>query len=97
MTERPAGRVKLSGYLDIPEERLASVMAALPIHLELTRMEPGCLEFDVSQSATAEGRLLVSELFEDQAAFEAHQKRTAASAWAEVTAGIPRHYEVTEE
>ena len=90
-------KIRLTGYLDIPEERLASVMAALPIHSELTRLEPGCLEFDVSQSATVEGRLLVSELFEDQAAFEAHQKRTAASAWAKITAGIPRHYEVTEE
>ena len=90
-------KIRLTGYLGIPEERMASVMAALPIHLELTRMEPGCIEFDVSQSATVEGRLLVSELFEDQAAFEAHQRRTAASAWAEITAGIPRHYETTEE
>ena len=90
-------KIRLTGYLGIPEERMASVMAALPIHLELTRMEPGCSEFDVSQSATVEGRLLVSELFEDQAAFEAHQRRTAASAWAEITAGIPRHYEMTEE
>ena len=90
-------KIRLTGYLGIPEERMASVMAALPIHLELTRMEPGCIEFDVSQSATVEGRLLVSELFEDQAAFEAHQRRTAASAWAEITAGIPRHYEITEE
>ena len=90
-------KIRLTGYLDIPEESLASVMAGLPLHVELTRLEPGCLEFDVSQSATVEGRLLVSELFEDQAAFEAHQKRTAASAWAEITAGIPRHYETTEE
>jgi quinol monooxygenase YgiN len=90
-------KIRLTGYLDVPEERLASVIARLPIHLERTRLESGCLEFDVSQSTTGEGRLLVSELFEDQAVFEAYQKRIAALSWAEITAGIRRHYEITEE
>lgn len=90
-------RIRLTGYLGIPEERLASEIAGLPLHVELTRLEPGCLEFDVSRSPTVEGRLLVSELFKDQAAFEAHQKRTAASAWAGITAGIMRNYEISCE
>ena len=92
-----SSKIRLTGYLDIPKKSFVRVMAALPIHVELTLLEPGCLEFDVSQSATVEGRLLVSELFEDRAAFEAHQKRIAASSWAEITEGIPRHYEMTEE
>ena len=32
----------------------------------------------------------------DRAAFDAHQIRAGASAWARVTAGCPRDYEITE-
>lgn len=87
-------KIRLIGYLNIPEERLASVIAGLPLHVELTRSEPGFLQFDVSRSPTVEGRLLVSELFKDRAALEAHQRRTAASAWAEITVGKTRNYEI---
>ena len=89
------GRVRLEGYLEVPPERITQVVAALPAHIALTRAEPGCLAFEVSQSATTPGHFLVAETFVDQAAFDLHQARTRASAWAEVTAGLNRHYTVT--
>jgi len=42
------------------------------------------------------GRFLVAETFQDRAAFDAHQTRANASPWAQITAGLPRDYTVTE-
>ncbi len=93
-TSSPDRKVYLDGYLDIPAERLAQVMAALPLHIELTRAETGCLKFEVTESVEVRGRLDVSEIFIDQAAFEAHQARNRASAWFRVTEGIERHFNI---
>jgi quinol monooxygenase YgiN len=88
-------QIKLNGYLDVPAERWASVLAALNIHIDLTRAEDGCIDFDVTPSQDIAHRLLVSEHFIDQASFDAHQSRTQASDWARASAGIARRYEIT--
>lgn len=90
------GRIRLEGYLEVPSDRMAAVAAALPEHIALTQAEPGCLHFSVTPSPDAPDHLLVSELFIDQAAFEQHQARAAASPWAEITRGLARHYTVTD-
>ena len=92
-----AGRVYLDGYLELPAARRAAVLAALPAHIALTRAEPGCLSFDVVPDPDNAERLLVAEIFTDQAAFDAHQARARTSAWADVTAGLPRHYRIRTE
>mgnify|MGYP001252296610 CR=1 FL=1 len=92
-----AGRVFLDGYMEVPPERRAAVAGALPAHIALTRAEPGCLAFDVTPDPGDPGRFLVSEIFTGQAAFDAHQARAGSSAWAEVTAGLPRHYTIRTE
>lgn len=88
--------IRLTGHIDVPPDRQEAVSAALPEHIRLTRAEPGCLRFDVTQSQADPGRFDVSELFTDRAAFDAHQERTNASVWAKITAGIPRSYIVDE-
>lgn len=88
------GAVLLDGHIDVPADRLEAVAAALPEHVRLTRAEAGCLSFSVTACADVAGRYLVSEIFTDRDAFDAHQARTAASAWAEITKGIPRQYEI---
>ena len=80
-----------------PEERRQAVAEGLTEHIALSRSESGCIHFNVDPCPEVEGRYLVSESFVDQAAFDAHQTRTKASAWAEITAGIPREYEITTE
>ncbi len=89
-------RIYLSGHLDVPEARLGEVLAALPEHVRLSRAEPGCLAFEVTQDPARPTRLLVRECFTDRAALDAHQARLGASAWAEITRGIPRHYQISE-
>jgi len=86
--------VRLTGLLvcGTAEQRRA-VEKNLPLHVELTRSEPGCVTFEVAQT---DNPLVwqVDELFQDAASFAAHQQRVAASEWGRATAGIERRYEV---
>lgn len=86
--------VILTGYIDVPPDRRDAIRAALPEHIRLTRAEPGCLSFEVIESASTPGRFAVAERFTDAAAFTAHQTRAAASDWARISDGIPRNYEI---
>lgn len=74
---------------------MPAVTQALPDHIRKTRLEPGCVSFEVTEDCTHPGRFNVREEFTDSEAFKAHQTRGAASAWADVTKGIPRTYEIT--
>ena len=86
--------VTLTGYITAPEERIGAIRAGLAEHIRLTRAEPGCISFDVSENPGIPGRFHVSEEFADSAAFRAHQTRAAGSAWAKISEGLPRQYEV---
>lgn len=87
-------KIYLDGHIDVPTERMAAVSAALADHIALTRAEPGCLKFEVTPCSAVSGRFLVSEIFTDQSAFDAHQNRTRASSWFRVTEGIARDYTI---
>lgn len=87
-------KIYLNGHIDVPQDRLDAVAKALPAHIELTRTEPGCLSFEVVPCKDIAGRYLVSEIFTDQAAFDAHQQRMKTSHWFTVTQGIPRDYTI---
>ena len=88
--------IRLSGHIDVPPERRAAVAAALPDHIRLTRAEPGCCAFEVTPDPAVPGRWRVAELFEDQAAFDAHQARSRDSAWGALSTGLVRCYTVEE-
>ncbi len=87
-------KIRLTGHIDVPTDRLDSIEAALVEHKALSRAESGCIAFSVEPCDQVEGRFLVSELFRDQAAFEAHQTRVKASDWGRISAGIPRNYKI---
>lgn len=87
--------VRLSGHIFCTNvQDLAALRAHLPEHLRLSRAEPGCLSFEVRQTADP---LVwsVEESFADEAAFDAHQARTRASLWFAATAHLRRVYSVT--
>jgi len=89
------GEVTLTGWLIVPTERLATVRAALGEHIRLTRAEPGCMSFDVTESPDRPGRFRVAERFATAKDFQAHQTRAAQTRWAEVTQGLERDYTIT--
>ena len=90
-------KVRVEGFLEVPSNRLGKVAAAIPDHIALTRAEPGCLDFTVSQDAIADDKFLLWGIFVDQTAFAQHQARAGSSPWGLVTAGLDHHYIVTAD
>ena len=88
--------IELTGYIEVPEGRREAIAAALPLHIELSRAETGCVGFDVTPDPEVAGRYNVSELFTDRESFDAHQARVKASAWGEISAGMRREYSIRE-
>ena len=90
-------QVVLSGRLICVDDEHAAIVAQhLPRHIELTRAEPGCVDFSVVQSDDPYV-WRVDERFIDQAAFDAHQRRVAGSEWGRATVGIERDYTIRTE
>lgn len=89
-------KINLIGYIDVPLERIDAITAALPEHIRLTRLEAGCIRFDVTADSEHKGRFHVAEVFANRADFDAHQDRTQTSDWARITQGIARHYSLSE-
>ena len=86
--------VTLTGHIIVSADDLATVNEALPMHINATLAEPGCISFSVTPDPDDPYRFNVSEAFVDQTAFEAHQQRVKASDWGKITANVERHYEV---
>jgi len=74
---------------------LEAVLAALGLHIRLTREEEGCLVFDVTQDSENPNRFDVYEEFVDEQAFTLHQQRVRESSWGAITSNVERHYQVT--
>lgn len=84
--------VHLSGWLICKDDTEAALVAQLlPDHIRMTRAEPGCEMFEVTQS---DDPLIwdVAERFTTQADFDAHQTRTRASIWGQQTSHIAREF-----
>jgi autoinducer 2-degrading protein len=87
-------KIILSGYIDIPEDKLEQITDALPEHINLTKEEVGCLVFEVSQDKNQLNRFHVYEEFIDQDAFDLHQLRVKNSSWGKISSDINRCYSI---
>ncbi|WP_207903597.1 putative quinol monooxygenase [Rhodovulum marinum] len=85
----------LSGYFLAPPTQLAAIRTALPEHIRLSRAEPGCLCFDVTEDPDVPGRFDVYEEFIDADALRAHRRRCDASRWGWIARDADRRYTVT--
>ncbi|MBP1850278.1 putative quinol monooxygenase [Rhizobium halophytocola] len=83
-------KVYLSGYIDLPEERLEELSAALAEHVRLTQAEPGCIKFAARPSDSMPGRFMISEVFESESALAAHNLRMQQADWPKISKGVPR-------
>ncbi len=63
----------------------------LPRHLRLSRNEAGCLRFD-AQPTDDPFAWQIDKLFIDEAAYDAHQRRTVDSEWGRLSAGVTRDF-----
>ena len=88
--------IKLKGTLICTSIEEADIIKKhLPLHIQLTKKEEGCLLFEVLQ--TQEPLVwTVNEIFRNQKAFDLHQTRTQNSDWYQSTKHIQRNYEITD-
>ena len=88
--------IRLRGQLIcMTQYEVQAVRSHLPRHLTLTRAEPGCLQFEVTE--TDDPMVWeVMEAFRDRPSFDAHQARTRDSAWFAATRGILRDFRLEE-
>ena len=89
-------KVILEGYIVVPDSDMEKVSNELPVHIDLTKNEEGCLIFNVAQDEVVKNKFHVYEEFTDQEAFSAHQDRVRNSKWGTVTKDVERFYEITE-
>lgn len=88
--------IRLKGHLIcLSEDEAKTVHLHLPDHIRMSRAEPGCLSFDVTQT---DDPLIwdVQESFRTRDDFDAHQTRTRASPWFEATRHILRDFRIEE-
>ncbi len=90
------GKVTITGYLQVPEEELAEVAAALPKHRDLSRAETGCLVFEVSQDEADPCKFNLYEQYTSAEAFDFHKNRSANSDWAGISQNVERVLKITE-
>ena len=89
-------KVTLRGHITVPGEDLAAIIESLPMHINLTRKEKGCLVFSVEQDQTNENIFHVYEEFDGQDSFDFHQNRVRSSEWGRISKNVERHYEITK-
>lgn len=87
---RTEGQVSLTGRLvcrDMAE--MLTVLEHAQAHIDASRAEPGCLQFDLHQT---DDPLVFAfaERFADESAYRAHQARTRATGWYAATRDIAR-------
>ncbi|WP_407705150.1 putative quinol monooxygenase [Aeromonas veronii] len=85
----------LKGFIVVPQAELTAVINELDNHIRLTRLEDGCLIFEVTQNEENQYRFDVYEEFKDQTTFDRHQLRVKSSKWGKVSVNVERYYEVT--
>ncbi len=88
------GEIVLKGWIEMSASERPRLEPLLAEHQRLTRAEPGCLAFAISESPDDPERFVVAERFRDRAAFDAHQTRAAASPWGAASRHLARHYRI---
>ena len=89
-------RIRLTGHIDVPIDRLEEITAALPNHIALTRAEPGCQSFSVAADPKVSGRFLVEELFTDGAHSKAIRNASRPPIGGGISAVMYRSYTIEE-
>lgn len=91
------GNIIINGTIICTTDDIDMVTECVREHVRLTRLETGCIHFDITQSSGDPCVFNVTERFVDQAAFDSHSERTRASIWWEKSKHIPRDMNITTE
>ena len=78
------------------QDDLKIIETYLPDHIRLSRAEPGCISFNVTQTPDPLVWLL-DETYADHAAYNMHQARNRASVWWAKSQGLIRDFKLMDQ
>lgn len=82
-------KLAIIGTIEVTPGKKDQVASALMAHrARCLKDEPGTLQFDVMLPREDDSKVLVYEVFQDDAAFEAHQNAPSVAQWRKETAGM---------
>jgi quinol monooxygenase YgiN len=70
--------------LDVEPGHLERLLRAMEVNVRASRLEPGCVQFDVSHASEA-NRIVMFETYVDRAAFDLHRRSDHCTAWFEAS------------
>jgi autoinducer 2-degrading protein len=78
--------ITITVILEVDPAQLDAAQAAILANAEASRKEPGCLRFEVSRQLDKSNVFALAELYQDQAAVEAHCATPHFAIWREAAA-----------
>ncbi|WP_028973906.1 putative quinol monooxygenase [Spirochaeta cellobiosiphila] len=89
-------KIILKGYIEVPYSDIELIKKELVKHIHNTKLETGCILFEVTQDLEDDSIFNVYEEFVSKEAFEEHQSRVKKSYWGKITKDYKRTYEIVE-
>ena len=82
-------KLVILGTVEVIPEQRTQVLPLLMAHkARCLRDEPGTLQFEVVLPRENDSRMLIYEVYQDDAAFEAHRNAPSRAQWQEDTIGM---------
>ena len=82
-------KLVVMGTIEVAPEERAKVLPLLMAHrARCLKDEPGTLQFEVMLPREDDSRILIYEVYEDDAAFEGHRNAPSRAQWLEDTIGM---------
>jgi (4S)-4-hydroxy-5-phosphonooxypentane-2,3-dione isomerase len=82
-------KLVIMGTIEVAPGNRAQVLPLLMAHrARCLKDEPGTLQFEVMIPREDESRILIYEVYQDDAAFEVHRNAASITQWRQETAGM---------
>lgn len=73
--------ITITVILEVDPERLEEAVNAITVNAAASRLEPGCLRFEVSRQLDQANVFALAELYKDQEAVDAHYASSHFAEW----------------
>ena len=80
--------IAIAGYVRVPIGQRAALQPHIETYVAACRAEPGCREFTVAWDAVDAELMRMFEVFDDEAAFAAHDASTHVQIWRQARASL---------
>jgi (4S)-4-hydroxy-5-phosphonooxypentane-2,3-dione isomerase len=86
---RVMSKLVIMGAIEVAPEKRAQVLPLLMAHrARCLNDEPGTLQFEVALPREDDSKILIYEIYQDDAAFEVHRNATSIAKWRKETSGL---------